>query len=197
MLEFTHLRAQRCEWLNAASPYPVQELSCMTIIDAVPTASITDAERLVGAATELRPTIRSYQAQIEQERRLPTPLVAQLKEAGLYRMLVPQQFGGTQVDLPSFFRALALVAEGDGAVGWNLATSSAIGSAALSLPTDGVAEIFDAGPDICFSGALGPAMSGQAESVPGGYRVTGRWRFGSGCREADWLGGGCRVTERG
>ena len=37
------------------------------------------------------------------------------------------------------------------------------------------------------------APKGRATPEPGGYRVSGRWPFASGCRHADWLMGGCVV----
>ena len=92
--------------------------------------------------------IRGYQDEIERERRLPPALVAQLRSAGLYRMLVPRELGGAQVDILTFFRVVELAAEGDGSVGWNLATNAIAGSAVLSLPREGIREIYGGGPDV-------------------------------------------------
>src|SRR5262249_14470357 len=38
---------------------------------------------------------------------------------------------------------------------------------------------------------------GKAVAVEGGYRVTGRWQFGSGCNEAVWMLGSFQVIENG
>src|SRR5215207_7048213 len=145
----------------------------MTVpVDAAPPAE-GEAAELLAAAGALRPAIRASQEEIERERRLPPALVEQLTAAGLYRLLVPRPLGGAEADLATFFRALELVAEGDGAVGWNLSTSAALCTAALSLPDEGVGEIFAAGPDVRFSGTTGP-RGGRAQPVEGGYVVTGR-----------------------
>ncbi len=163
-------------------------------------ASETDApasaesEALIAAAAALRPVIRGYQAEIERARRLPPPLVAQLRAAGLYRLFVPRALGGAQVDLLTFFRIVELAAEGDGSVGWNLATNAIASSAVLSLPEDGIGEIFGGGPDVICAGTIG-TRGGRAVPVDGGYVVTGRWPFGSGCQEAEWLVGCCQVFE--
>jgi alkylation response protein AidB-like acyl-CoA dehydrogenase len=149
---------------------------------------------LIDAAATLRPVIRSYQQEIEQERQLPTALVAQLRAAGLYRLLVPRSLGGSQLDLVTLFRVLALIGEGDGAVGWNLSNSAGFNLFVLSLPDEGVQEIYANGPDVIFAGALG-ARGGRAVAVPGGYRASGRWRFGSGCQQADWLCGSCDILD--
>jgi indole-3-acetate monooxygenase len=149
---------------------------------------------LLEAAAALRPVIRGYQEEIERERRLPPPLVAQLRAAGLYRLFVPRALGGAQVDLLTFFRVVELAAEGDGSVGWNLATNAIAGSAALSLPDEGIRELFADGPDVIFGGTIG-TRGGRAVPVDGGLLVSGRWPFGSGCRESDWLVGCCQVFE--
>jgi alkylation response protein AidB-like acyl-CoA dehydrogenase len=149
---------------------------------------------LIEAAAALRPVIRGYQAEIERERRLPPALVAQLRAAGLYRMFVPRELGGAQVDVLTFFRVIELAAEGDGSVGWNLATNAIASSAVLSLPREGTREIFGGGPDVICAGTIG-TRGGRAVPVDGGYVVTGRWPFGSGCREADWMVGCCQVFD--
>ncbi|HEY7067248.1 MAG TPA: acyl-CoA dehydrogenase family protein [Chloroflexota bacterium] len=157
-------------------------------------ATAAQCATLLEAAAVLRPVIRGYQAEIESERRIPLALVAQLRAVGLYRLFVPRALGGAQVDVLTFLRAVELAAEGDGSVAWNLGTNAIAGSAALSLPDAGVREIFGDGPDVIFAGTIAP-LGGTAVPVDGGYRCTGRWRFGSGCQEADWLVGSCQVRE--
>jgi alkylation response protein AidB-like acyl-CoA dehydrogenase len=146
------------------------------------------------AVAALRPAIRSHQADIERERCLPHALVEQLRRAGAYRLLVPESLGGAQVGVSTFFRAIELVAEGDGSAGWNVATNAALTMAVFALPDEGVKEIYRDGPDVIFSGTVGVSTS-PAVPVAGGYLVTGRWRVGSGCRNSDWMGGTCQVIE--
>ena len=57
---------------------------------------------------------------------------------------------------------------------------------ALSLPEAGVEEIFRDGPDTIVAGTAVPG-GGTAVPVEGGYLVSGRWPFGSGCRESQWM----------
>lgn len=153
-----------------------------------------ECNELLEAVAALRPVMRSHQEEIERERRIPEGLVSQLRAAGLYRLLIPKKLDGAQVDLPTFFRAIELAAEGDGSAGWNVATNAALTTAVLSLPDEGIKDIYSNGPDVIFSGTIGPSSS-RAVRVEGGYRVTGRWRFGSGCRESQWMGGSCQVFE--
>src|SRR4051812_8574776 len=82
-----------------------------------------DAQPVVQAALALRPVLRSYQEEIEREQRLPSALVAQLHEAGCYRMVIPRALGGLQVDPLTYQRVVEVLAQGAGSVGWNVANN--------------------------------------------------------------------------
>jgi alkylation response protein AidB-like acyl-CoA dehydrogenase len=155
-------------------------------IDDTASAASSACTLLVDTAAALRPLVRSYQDETERERRIPLPLVEQLKAAGLYRMVVPQALGGLQVDLLTFLRAAEFIAEGDGSVGWNLANNAIQQLIALSLPEAGVEEIYERGPDTIIAGTA-VAGGGKGVAVDGGFVVSGRWPFGSGCRESQWM----------
>src|SRR5262245_31648527 len=114
----------------------------------VESVSSDEGDAILAAAAALRPVIRGYQEEIERERRIPPALMELLRAAGLYRMVVPRELGGAQLDLSTCFRAIELASEGDGSVGWNIAASSAHALVALSLPDAGVREIFADGPDV-------------------------------------------------
>lgn len=149
---------------------------------------------IIEAAAGLRPVIRGYQEEIERERRIPKPLVEQLRAAGLYRMVVPRVLGGAQVDQLTLLRAIELVSEGDGSVGWNVATNAQAVLAALGFPDEGVQEVFDSRRDIVVAGTIGP-RGGRAAPVDGGYVVSGRWPFGSGCQESNWMIGAFEIFD--
>jgi alkylation response protein AidB-like acyl-CoA dehydrogenase len=151
-------------------------------------------DSVLANAHALFDTVRGYQAETESERCIPKPLVAQLHEAGLHRMLLPTVLGGLQLDIPTMFRVVELMAEADGSVGWNLMNNGIIQLTSLAFPDAGVEEIFAQGPDQIIAGTLVPG-GGQGRRVEGGYEVSGRWRFGSGCREASWMVGNFEVED--
>ena len=62
------------------------------------------------------------------------------------------------------------------------------------LPEDAAREIF-ATPETLVSGVFAPL--GTANAVEGGFRVDGRWQWGSGTQNADWVYGGCKVIRDG
>src|SRR5947199_1585952 len=140
-----------------------------------------DAEPLVQTAAALRPVIRGYQEEIEREQRMPKALVEQLHAAGFYSLAIPRELGGLQADPLTYLRVVELLSEGVGSVGWNLANNSIGQLVTLGLPVDGVHEVHGNGPATLAGTAV--QGGGQARPVDGGYRVTGRWTFGSGCQE--------------
>jgi indole-3-acetate monooxygenase len=151
-----------------------------------------DAQPVVRAAAALQPVLRDYHEEIEREQRMPPALVGQLREAGFYRMVIPGTFGGLQVDPLTYLRVVELLAEGCGSVGWNLGNGGVGQLVTLGLPDEGVEEIYGKRADTIIAGTAVPG-GGRAVPVPGGYRVSGRWQFGSGCQEASWMLGSFQV----
>src|SRR3954447_14146294 len=144
-----------------------------------------DAQPVVQAAAALKPALRDYHVEIEREQRFPRALVAQLHAAGFYRMVIPRALGGLEADPLTYLRVVETLAEGVGSVGWNLANNSIGQLVTLGLPDEGVHEIYPSGHATVIAGTAVQG-GGQAVAVDGGYRVTGHWTFGSGCREAAW-----------
>jgi len=155
-----------------------------------------DAQPLVQAAADLRPVMREYHEEIEREQRLPRALVEQMHAAGFYQMVIPRALGGLQTDPLTYLRVVELLAEGAGSVGWNLANNSIGQLVTLGLPDEGVEEIYGQRADTVIAGTAVPG-GGQAVPVAGGYRVSGRWQFGSGCQESAWMLGSFQVLEDG
>ena len=153
-----------------------------------------DAQPLVQAAADLRSIIRRYHDEIEHEQRLPKALVEQFHAAGFYSMVIPRELGGLQVDPLTYLRVVELLAESVGSVGWNVANNSIGQLVTLGLPEEGVREVYAHGADTVIAGTAVQG-GGQAVPVDGGFRVTGHWRFGSGCQESSWMLGSFQILD--
>jgi len=153
-----------------------------------------DAQPLVQAAAALQSVIRGHREEIEREQRLPKTVVEQLHAAGCYRLVIPCELGGLQVDPLTYLRVVELLSEGHGSVGWNVANNSIGQLVTLGLPDEGVHEIYGRAADTVIAGTAVQG-GGQATPVDGGYRVSGRWRFGSGCQEASWMLGSFQILD--
>ena len=153
-----------------------------------------DAQPPVRAAAALRSVIRGFRAEIDREQRLPKDLVEQFHRAGFYCMVMPRALGGLQIDPLTYVRVVELLAEASGSVGWNLANNSIAQLVTLGLPDEGVQEVFAHGADTVVAGTA-VMGGGRAVAVDGGYRVTGRWPFGTGCQESSWMLGSFQILD--
>lgn len=133
--------------------------------------------------------IERYADDIEQTQRFPEPLLTGLHEEGLLRMLLPRCYGGGEVPPSDYLLAIEELARHDGSVGWNAFVANSAALIAPFLSAQSARAIFD-GPTVI---AWGPPNACEAHAVPGGYQVSGRWPFASGCRQASWMGVHCRV----
>jgi alkylation response protein AidB-like acyl-CoA dehydrogenase len=153
------------------------------------------AKTLLDSVRDLAPSISARSAEIDAGRRLPPDLLAQLKAAGCFRMFVPESHGGLDVDVPASMEIIETLATADGSTGWVVMIGSETPMFLALLSRKRFDHLYATGPDVIIGGAFAPR--GQAEIVDGGYRVTGRWSFASGCQHSDWLFGNCVVTENG
>jgi len=139
---------------------------------------------LVERARAIAPLIAREADAIERTRRLTEPVVAALLENGLYRALLPQSLGGAEAAPEAFMEMMEEIAKADASTAWCLGQCSVCAMIAASLDHDAAHEIFDTHPGILAWGAI----AHEAHAVEGGYRVTARWDFASGSRQANWLG---------
>ena len=145
---------------------------------------------LVERARALAPLIASEADQIERARRLTPAVVSGLIDNGLYRALLPQSLGGAEAPIESFMRMLEEIARADASTAWCLGQCTVCAMIAASLDHDTAHEIFNTPPGILAWGAI----AHEARAVAGGYRVTARWDFASGSRQASWLGAHVRIV---
>jgi alkylation response protein AidB-like acyl-CoA dehydrogenase len=146
---------------------------------------------LVERARALRPLIAREADEIERTRRLTPPVVSALIENGLYRALLPQSIGGAEAPPEIFMQMLEEVAKADASTAWCLGQCSVCAMTAAYLDQDVAREIFG-GPDSILAWG---AIAHEVHVVPGGFRITARWDFASGSRQANWLGAHVQVVE--
>ncbi|MCP3474070.1 acyl-CoA dehydrogenase family protein [Bradyrhizobium sp. CCGUVB1N3] len=152
--------------------------------------NVTPGVGLVERAQALAPLIAREADAIERARRLTAPVVSALVENGLYRALLPQSLGGAEAAPEAFMQMLEEVAKADASTAWCLGQCSVCAMIAASLDHDTSQEIFNTPPGILAWGAI----AHEAHAVEGGYRVTARWDFASGSRQASWLGAHVRIN---
>lgn len=142
----------------------------------------------------LTPTITDRHEDIDSARRLPSDLVAALRDTGVFRAAMPLAWGGPELSSMEQILLIEELAQADGSVGWCAMIGMDSGIYSGYLRPDVAREMFPR-LDMVTAGWIPPM--GRAHEVDGGYRVEGHWRFGSGCTHADVLGAGCTVFRDG
>jgi 3-hydroxy-9,10-secoandrosta-1,3,5(10)-triene-9,17-dione monooxygenase len=160
--------------------------------DTVPTREeILDRVRAIG------PSLRARALESDGKRRLVDETVAEMKQAGVFRILQPRRWGGYELDLRTFYETTLLLAEYDMSAGW---VHSVVGVHAWQMaifPDQAARDVWGEDPDVLIASSYMP--SAKLTPVEGGFRASGRWRFSSGCHHAQWffLGGILPPDEEG
>lgn len=126
-------------------------------------------------------------------RHLPPVLADAFRRHDVYRLILPRDLGGGDVDPLSYLDLVEKVARVDGSTAWNLAIGAGSGLYVGYLPVERSRPMV-ADVSSCIAGAYAPL--GRGEIVDGGYRVSGHWGWASGAAQARWMVFGFRVAEQ-
>jgi alkylation response protein AidB-like acyl-CoA dehydrogenase len=151
-----------------------------------------DRQELLARVARAAPVLEAGADEAERLRRLTDEMQAALHAEKLFRLLLPADYDGLEVDLPSFFHAIEAVAKVDASTAWCLCQGNGCAMTAAYLEPAVAHKIWDS-PEAVL--AWGPGPRCQAVADGEGYRLTGRWSFASGGRHASWLGGHAAVVE--
>lgn len=150
-------------------------------------ASLTPAE-LLRRVKALQPLIAENAAESERLRRPVDAVWEALRGTGFFYQFVPKRFGGMETDFQSFIDVGVAVAEADASLSW-VATFCAEHNWILShFPLETQEKLW--GGD--FPYIIAPYASSPpavASPIDGGYRLKGRWKWGTGVMHADWVMG--------
>ena len=147
------------------------------------------------AARKLAPQIRSGADEIEAQRELPRALFEAIADAGLFRLALPRALGCPELDLPSYVQVIEEIGKADASTGWVVNQCAIFATYAARMPRDIARAVWIDTPRSVVANT--PLPSATAVVVPGGYRVTGRQGFSTGCRHASWLAAHAQVIENG
>lgn len=134
----------------------------------------------------LKPLIQEHADEGERARRLPMPVVEAMREAGLFRVLSPKSLGGMELAPSVQFDLVEEVSRIDGSTGWCLFIGGGGVTLGRFLADEAAEEVFG-NPETIVAGSVFPP--GKAAAADGGYRVSGRWSYASGCQHATWIVG--------
>ena len=151
------------------------------------------SDPLLAQARSLVPALASREAATTEARRVSDATIADFHRTGILRALQPRRFGGAQASFAVFSAIVETLAMGCGASAWVYAVLGEHQWIIASLPERGQADIWGADPLAVASSSLAPRET--ARPVPGGWRLSGRYPFSSGCLHAQWAVVGARAED--
>lgn len=144
------------------------------------------------AAKDFAPFARRFRQDIERERTLPQELVTAAADGGFFSLWLSRAIGGPELSFAECAEVIEELSRADGSLGWCAMVASVCSRLSGYLPSHVGSELFQAGRGI-MAGSVNP--SGKAVAVPGGYRLTGRWSYGSLIRHSHWAVGNSIVHD--
>ncbi|GGV64935.1 acyl-CoA dehydrogenase [Streptomyces griseoloalbus] len=143
----------------------------------------TEAQHILDTVQDAVPTLRRNGADTEKQRWLLDENIQLLEKAGVFRMVVPERFGGLDLPVADQAKILAAISQGCGSTGWVCMVWVSSAWIVSLFPDRAQEEVF-AGGSVRVSGGFTP--SGTLTPVEGGYRLSGSWRFNTGVPGAQW-----------
>lgn len=158
-------------------------------IDAV--ARPTSTSDLVGRISALAPSFRARVPATEARRAVPRESIDELRDAGMARLMVPREHGGSDGKVRQVVEATSAAAYGCPSTGWLAGLMADMPHVVGLFPPAAQDAVWAGGPDVLIACTVMP--TGRAERVEGGYRLSGRHAFASGVGNADWVFVGAMV----
>jgi alkylation response protein AidB-like acyl-CoA dehydrogenase len=159
-------------------------------------------EQWVERIHSIAPLVAQYRDEAESGRHLPMPVVQAMRDLDLFCTWMPKSLGGHELTIETSVIIMDELSRLDGSVGWNSMISSNHSILWSHVAHDVAAEMTAGGRNI-IAGTIGGGGDrnapggGVAIPVDGGYRITGKWAFASGCHHADWMVANGRISENG
>jgi 3-hydroxy-9,10-secoandrosta-1,3,5(10)-triene-9,17-dione monooxygenase len=157
----------------------------MPLNDAPPRVTPTDYRALLENAERLVPALRARAARAEAMRAIPDETIAELHEAGLFRIFQPERYGGYEVPIRAAVEVAAIIARGCASTSWVLMNLVFHNWMLGFWPAEAQDEMWADDPTTLI-GATVVFRCGRARRVEGGYRLSGRWPFSSGIDPSRW-----------
>ncbi|GAB3277655.1 acyl-CoA dehydrogenase family protein [Kineosporia babensis] len=140
----------------------------------------------------LAPLIRAQSDQAEADGLIGPDVIEKLNDLGIFRLALPAEFGGRATDPREMILVFEELGRADGSVGWCAMIGAITGMSLTYLPPRTASDLMQ-DERLMIAGVGAP--NGEAQTVDGGYRLTGRWSMASGSRHSNWLVAGARTPE--
>ncbi|MEQ8860763.1 MAG: acyl-CoA dehydrogenase family protein [Pseudomonadales bacterium] len=141
---------------------------------------------LLKRAEDLVPLFRETAREAEIARRPPDRVIDAVRESGLYALMLPEQYGGHEADLDTFFDVVLTLSRADAAMGWLTGFYIEHNLWLLSYPQKVYEKVLNGNNHVLAPATLNMG-GGKARKVDGGYRLSGQWQWGTGIIHSTWV----------
>lgn len=159
-------------------------LSIADVDYAAPAESITP-EILIERARAMVPRLKARARQTTAERRIPDETIAEMQEAGFFRVLQPKRWGGYEMHPNTFFEIQKLLAEGCMSTGWVYGVVGGHPYELALFHDQAQIDVWGEDDSVLVSSSYQPV--GKVERAEGGFYLSGRWGFSSGSEHCQWV----------
>ena len=143
-------------------------------------------ERILEAARSLIPVLRERAPAAERIRRIPDETIEDLREAGLWRILRPESYGGVETDFGLMIDVTIELGRGCAATSWVYINLVAHNWMLPYWPPRAAEDIWGEDPEALIGSTL-VFPAGRLAPAEGGYLLSGRWPYASGVDSSDWM----------
>ena len=145
----------------------------------------TEFSQLLKTARRFAEQVAVDADRIDEDRQFPTELANEMADAGFFRLLLPKELGGFELEHPQFLTILEMFAPMDASVAWCLNQNNVFSTSSSRMSVAVAHQIWDDQRGVVTNGP--PTAGSKAVPAPGGYRLSGRWNFSSGSDHATWI----------
>jgi alkylation response protein AidB-like acyl-CoA dehydrogenase len=154
---------------------------------------IPPASDLLDEARALVPLLTAREPACVAARHVSDETIADFHRTGILRVLQPRRFGGQQASFGVFSRIIEILAEGCAASAWVYAVLAEHQWIIACMPEQAQQDVWGDDPSAVASSSLAPRETARA--TQGGWRLSGRFPFSSGCQHAQWAIVGARCDD--
>ena len=140
---------------------------------------------LTARAKAMIPELRARAAQAATDRRIPEQTIRDMQESGFFRVLQPKRHGGLELDPRVFFDLQITLAEGCMSTAWVYGVLGVHPFQLALFDPQAQEDVWGKNASTLVSSSYQPV--GKVERIEGGFVLSGRWGFSSGCDHCDWV----------
>jgi 3-hydroxy-9,10-secoandrosta-1,3,5(10)-triene-9,17-dione monooxygenase len=152
---------------------------------AADAAEIPSPEALISRARAMLPTLKSRAEAAARERCIPADTILEMKEAGFFRVLQPKRWGGYEMDPQVFYEIQMTLAESCMSTAWVYGVVGVHPFQLALFDANAQQDVWAKDDSTLLSSSYQPV--GKVERVEGGFQLSGRWGFSSGCDHCEWV----------